>query len=232
MIITIDGPTASGKSTVARELAQQLHLFYIASGLLFRGLAYLLATHKKYTLDTIIDASPNDIQEMFNATLFSYEYDSNGEHIFFHNQEITQHLKSSTVDQLASVLGKNVNARAAILEYIRHLAHAHYIIIDGRDCGSVMFPHAKFKFFLTASLDVRAQRWQQMQKKLGAHITLDEAKKCIAQRDERDSTRDVAPLIVPKDAWIIDSSDKTQQEVVSFIKNVIIENTNTDFLLP
>jgi cytidylate kinase len=222
MIITIDGPSASGKSTVARLVAHELGYFYIASGLIFRGLAYALMHARTYTSDTIAHAQEEDIIYCLSANRFDYRYDApKGEHIIFENEDITSLLKVPAIDVAASVLGTNPIARTYIVECIRALSQHHDIVIDGRDCGSAMFPAAEYKFFLTASLRVRAQRWIALQEKLGKHIPLDQAMTIITERDERDKMRSIAPLHVPQGAHTIDSSAMNAKEVVATIFHVI-----------
>jgi cytidylate kinase len=218
MIITIDGPSASGKSTIARSVARELSYFYIASGMIYRGLAYMLINKHGYTPDTIGTAKEHDVAYCLSFEQFAYDYDQQtGEHIIVGGTDITGLLKSPIIDSAASVLGTNAMARGHILQAIRRIADSHDIVIDGRDCGSAMFPYAQHKWFLTASLPVRAQRWQSMQQQLGKKISLEQAKNIIAVRDERDTTREIAPLVVPVGACIIDSSDMSPEQVIHTI---------------
>jgi len=223
MIITIDGPTASGKSTVARKIAQEEGFFYIASGILFRALGHLLIKEYDYAPTAVDHATEQEIKELLVSPQFKYVYNNSGEHVIFKGAEITHALKNSDIDSAASILGTNMDARHALLDFQRNLALNHsVIIIDGRDCGSVVFPHADFKFFLTASLEVRAKRWQSLQKNLGHNMSLDEAQTFIASRDKRDSERCIAPLIIPEGAIFIDSSDMDQQKVISQILEKLV----------
>lgn len=218
MVITIDGPSASGKSTVARAVAQQLNYFYIASGTIYRGLAYVLMHARGYTQNTIAHVQESDVIYCFDGSRFSYEYNAHkNEHIIFEGVDITYALKSPLVDSGASLIGTNPMVRAQIVQLIRALAQQHDIVIDGRDCGSIMFPSAEHKFYLTASLAVRAARWQSLQATLGKNSSLDQALQSIAMRDERDSSRAIAPLKIPDGACVIDSSDKDVQEVIRTI---------------
>jgi len=212
-IITIDGPTASGKSTIARMLAKELNYYYVCSGLLYRALAYLLINHYGYTESTVTHVEPKDIAACFEPEKFMYLYDAqHGERIIFDNEDITGYLKDSFIDRIASI--------TSVSEYVRHfvtllqhsLAADHNIVIDGRDTGSTVFPHADVKFFLTASVEVRAQRWLQDQHKRGHHFVLQEAVDKIVDRDRRDMQRAVAPLIIPEGAIIVDNSNFTLQQ--------------------
>lgn len=218
MIITIDGPSASGKSTVARAVAKELHYFYIASGTIYRGLAYALMHLRGYSQETIAHVQEPDVMFCLDSARFVYTYDSSdNDRIILQGIDITIHLKSPAVDAGASLIGTNGIVREHILRFIQALAKHHDIVIDGRDCGSVMFPSADYKFYLDASVLVRAQRWQAMQAKLKKNISLDQAVEITTERDERDSKRSLAPLRVPHGASVIDSSYLAAQEVVSLI---------------
>lgn len=225
MIITIDGPTASGKSTIARSLAQQLGYMHINSGLLFRALAYVLYNkvadhHKQMSIELFKEALNEDhafleVHAIENACKrFSYLFTSGaGSEILLCGKPITDLLKNPKIDQAASLIGTHVSVRQVLLDYQRTLANDYNIVADGRDCGTVVFPHADYKFFLTASLDVRASRLGRAEGTL--HHSFEETKKAIVERDARDSQRSLAPLMPASDSYIIDSSHMTVQEVIT-----------------
>lgn len=221
MIITIDGPTASGKSTVARAVAHKLSIYYLCSGLLFRGLAYILLHQKKYTLDTIQLVSKNDIMAIMDPTLFEYRYKNGKEQILFDGHDITRELKNSIIDKASSLLSINHEVRTILVEYQRFLAQKKSVVVDGRDTGSIVFPDAEYKFFLTASLEERGARWQKDQKKRNAMFTLEQAIDKVNERDIRDAQRAIAPLIVPHNAIIIDSTELSIDDVVNSIMKEI-----------
>lgn len=222
MIITIDGPTASGKSTVARLLASKLGYYYIASGFLFRGLAYLLIHNKGYTLDTIASPSSQDVEYILDEQRFIYRYTSeNAEQVFFENREISQFLKDSIIDTASSLVSTNVLVRELLCDFQRKLAQKYNVVVDGRDTGSLVFPYAEYKFFLTADIGVRASRWQLLQKKRGFNVTLEEAIKIISERDKRDAERTVGPLVVPQGALVIDNSEMDVQQTADEMIKVI-----------
>ncbi len=221
MIVTIDGPTASGKSTVARELAKRLGITYINSGLLFRALAYLAET-KHLTLNS---ESLNHILTLGKESILRYCYtQEQGAQVFYQDEDITPLLKTPSMDQLASKIALDPQVREVIALYQQKLAQTHSVIAEGRDCGTVIFPQADYKFYITASLDVRAQRWQKDQEKKGAHYTLKESKHFVEERDTRDSERSLAPLAIPVGAQVIDTSTMTIGQVIdtclAFIKQM------------
>lgn len=222
MIVTIDGPTASGKSTVARLLAHELGYYYLASGLLFRALAYLLVKEKGYT--SILLASPHeaDIIQYLNSSDFMYTYDSiQQEQIYYKNRQLTFHLKTPEIDQAASILSTNALVREHFMRMQRRIAEQHDIVADGRDCGSVVFPDADVKFYLTAANTVRAKRWFEDQKKKGLTFSLEQAEQGIEARDRRDMSREVAPLKVPDNAIILDNSVHNLHEMAMVMKSYV-----------
>lgn len=244
VIITIDGPAASGKSTIARGLARTLGYYYLCSGLLYRALGYLLVTQRGYTIENVHQLKQSDIDYCFDPKKFLYNYDQEkGEHIFFMSHsyfstngvpngkqrnwgnDITPYLKDKAIDQIASVISTNTLVRHALTQLQHAIASEYNIVADGRDVGSVIFPHAEHKFFITAAIEVRAQRWQQDQKKYGNNFSLQEAIARITDRDERDKNRTVAPLVVPAGAIIIDTSDITVEQVIEIMMHTIENNS-------
>lgn len=207
MIITIDGPSASGKSTIAQLLAQHNTMYYINSGYLYRAYAYVMNTE------------PLTTHEQFLAHI-KYEY-INSPRVFWHSVDITHFLKTPEIDRLSSQISGIQEVRPLITSLQRKLARHHDIVIDGRDCGTVVFPNAEVKFFLTASVEVRARRWQHMQLRHGHLITLEEAIRLIAERDIRDSTRHIAPLTQPVDAILVDSTHLSIEEVCATMQPYI-----------
>lgn len=226
MIITIDGPTASGKSTIARMLAKELGYYYVCSGLLYRALAYLLINNYGYTESTVAHVDPKDIAACFDQDKFVYLYDvDQRERIVFDNEDITPYLKDSFIDRITSITSVNEYVRHFVTVLQHSLAKDHDIVIDGRDTGSAVFPHAEVRFFLTASLEVRAQRWLTDQNnKHGHHFTLEQAMEKVADRDKRDMERALAPLIIPNGGIVVDNSDltleQTFQEMLAHVKAV------------
>ena len=214
MIVTIDGPVASGKSTVGRLLAQRLRYFYICSGYLYRAMAYVLTTYYGYNEKTIANPTDEDLSLCCDPAKLVYFYEGSQEKIFFNGRDITAYLKDSFVDKITALISINQSVREYVMRMQHTLANEHDCVIDGRDVGSNVFPQAEVKFFLTASVQVRAQRWLLDQKKIGHFFSLEKAIAQITDRDERDKTRKIAPLVIPTDAYIVDSSTMTIEQVV------------------
>ncbi len=239
MIITIDGPVASGKSTVAIALAKELNIYYLHTGLLYRAVAYLLIKkfskdkQQSLTLQSLV--SQNISLEEFSSWVdkitleqiefikkIVYDYGEKGAYIFFEEEDITQYLHDKSLDQPASIVSSNAIVRDALLDTQRNVATRYDVVADGRDCGSVIFPDADYKFFLTASLQVRAQRAMLDANRGVMGKDMEKVKVGLEQRDARDRKRKVAPLTVPKNSILIDNSNLTFNETVkkflSFIK--------------
>jgi cytidylate kinase len=216
MIITIDGPVASGKSTIGKLLAKNLGAYYIYTGLLYRALAYLLMRDYGYTLFSIHNPNEKDIDTLLDPKRYAYRYsDSDGEQIWFDQKNITELLKNPTTDQAASIVSTNPYVRAELNKMQREIANQPMVVIDGRDAGSVVFPQADYKFFLTADPQERAYRWQMQQRQKGNTISFEQAIQFLQERDRRDSQRAIAPLIVPDGAQMINTTAMSIDEVVA-----------------
>ncbi len=222
MIITIDGPTASGKSSVARMLARDLSCYYLYSGLLYRALGYLLVRDYDYTLAQLAEPELTHMQAVLCDDGCVYQYDEHrGAQIFSYGESITHYLKTPEVDRYAYTVSADPQARAEILQFQRTLAQHHTIIADGRDCGTVVFPHAEHKFFLTADPAVRTRRWQLDQVRAGKEISFAESLAALHARDGSDVTRQHSPLIPAPDAQIIDNSELDLLQTLALFKQII-----------
>lgn len=225
MIITIDGPTASGKSTIGRLVAQRLGFYYVNSGLFYRALAYLLLDQKGYSQDALVAPDMKDVQELLDTTHFRYHYDADlKEQILFDKEDITSYLHDDRISQAASIVSTYPPVRDEINAFIRRLSQNHNLIVDGRDAGTVIFPHADMKFFLTASLDTRVARLLRTEERLGNTHTSAQALEMITQRDQRDKEREVAPLVIPDDARVVDNSDMSRDQTLGTILELIRKN--------
>jgi cytidylate kinase len=224
MIITIDGPVASGKSTIARILAKKLGYYYVYSGILYRALGYILVHEYEYTDAMLHTLDHAHVQACFDPRYFTYMYDQKtNERVLFKGVDITSQLKTAAIDLVSSAISKDLFVRHTVTQLQRSIAAHADVVVDGRDTGSVVFPHAECKFFLTASIEVRARRWAGQQAHQGNYVTQHQAQKIIGDRDRRDMHREYSPLVVPQGAVIIDSSDlnvdQTVEQMMDVIKN-------------
>lgn len=222
MIITIDGPVASGKSTVSRILADKLGFYYLCSGLLYRAVAYLLVNRCGYTPATLTAIHIEDIKLCTDSTKLRYEYDMlSQERVFFDNDDITFYLKDKFIDHITSIVSVNKDVRSAVTSMQREIASHYDIVTDGRDVGSVVFPDAQVKFFVTASVAVRAERWRKDQERYDNYVSAQEAIQLITERDNRDKNRTIAPLIIPDNAIVIDTSLLNVEQTIMKMKESI-----------
>lgn len=213
MIITLDGPAASGKSTIARLLARSLGYYYLYSGLIYRAYAYILLTEYDFTRADLTTITQDDITVITPDIRYAYTAQE-GEKVFWRSIDITQHLTTAQISNAASIASTHAFVRNEINTLLQTIAAHHSIIADGRDMGSVVFKDADYKFYLTASLPVRAQRWMDSQLKLGNNYTLQQAHAIIQERDDRDMGRSCAPLHITADAQVIDSSALTIEQTL------------------
>ena len=141
-------------------------------------------------------------------------YDIATGHVLCAGKNLTQNLKNKTIDAASSIVSTNQQVRTALLKIQRACGQRFDLVAEGRDVGSIVFPDAALKFFLTASVPIRAQRWRADQEKKGNQFSLDEATNIISERDKRDSERSVAPLVKPEGAALIDNSKLNLQATV------------------
>lgn len=215
MIITIDGPSASGKSTLARLLAQEFNCYYLYSGLLYRALAYA-ALQYQIDIEHITES-----QGVLLMKQLIYTYNGT-EQILFNHEDITTQLHTSVIDDAASRISALPHVRIALDAWQKKIVQQHNnIIVDGRDSGSVVFPHAQLKLFIDVPLDVRAQRWIIKQRGMGKQYSLEQAMELLSKRDTRDTHRVLAPLIIPAQAVVVENGG-TLQETIFYIKQLIV----------
>ena len=219
MIITIDGPAASGKSTIAKLLAEKLGYYYLYTGMLYRAVAYIALQELHKSIDDLQSLDGDEIKFVSNIT---YKYVNGQPKIFFNNEDISTQLFTSDISEASSVISADKNIRKALIDIQRNVSKQYDIITEGRDCGSNVFPNADYKFFLTADLKVRAQRAFHDSRRKNTKLTLQQIEESLNNRDKRDRERKIAPLVVPKGAIIIDNSELTLEETldkfISYIK--------------
>lgn len=222
MVITIDGPTASGKSSVAQLLAHKLNMYYLNTGMLYRALAYVLMRHCGYTLEQLDAINPKDITFSLDPELLHYQYQNGKVKILFKNEDVTSYLKMSEIDRASSLVSAQPLVRKELMSFQRWFGTQYDVVADGRDTGSVVFPNADYKFYLSASLESRAVRWQADRVKQGEAFTVEQSRQAINERDERDRTRKISPLMIALGAHVIDNStldlDQTALLLLSYIQ--------------
>ena len=203
-VVTIDGPSGSGKGTIAAGLAERLGWHRLDSGALYRCVG-LAASRKRVALTDV---------EGLAAMARELDLILNGETIRLEGDDVSAAIRSESAGQAASTVAALPAVRLALLERQRAFAVAPGLVADGRDMGTVVFPDAEFKVFLTASAEERARRRHKQLKEKGISVSLRDLSKGIGDRDERDSSREVAPLRPAEDARVLDSTDRSPQEVI------------------
>ena len=212
-VIAIDGPTGSGKGTISRELARTLGWHLLDSGALYRLVALVAAEE-----GIMIDDSEHLAEA---AASMNIDFSSAGgdEQIFLRGKDVTALLRTEEHGAAASQVAAQPPVRTVLLERQRAFAQAPGLVADGRDMGSVVFPDALLKVFLTASPTERARRRHNQLKEKGIDVSLPALSREIAERDERDSKRRVAPLKPADGARILDSTGMTPDQVVERVRS-------------
>ena len=211
-VVTIDGPSASGKGSLAREIARTFNLSILDSGSLYRLYAYFAEEGMKSELIS------GAIQE--NVEFKIYKNDLIIMHL---DNDITDNLRSEKIAVLASEMSSKEEVRNALFDIQRSFYNERGLVADGRDMGTVVFKEAKLKIFLTASAKVRAKRRYLELQNRGQEVNMLALIADIEQRDLKDSSRELSPLLPADDAHIIDSSEMSLEDVISFAKNLVKE---------
>jgi len=211
-VITIDGPSASGKGSLAREIAKTYNLSILDSGSLYRLYAYFIEQGMKSEL--ISSAIQDNIKfKISNEDLM----------IMNLQNDITNNLRSESIAALASELSSKEEVRNALFDIQRSFYNDKGLVADGRDMGTVVFKEAKLKIYLTASAKVRAKRRYLELQNRGQEVNMPALIADIEQRDLKDSSRELSPLLPADDAHVIDSSEMSLEDVISFTKNLVKE---------
>lgn len=209
--VAIDGPAGAGKSTIAKLVAKEKGYVYVDTGAMYRGLAI-------HFLENGIEAEEKEkIAEACKNADVTIRYEDGQQQVYLNGKNITAKLREEAVGNMASKSSAIPEVRAKLLELQRELARKEDVIMDGRDIGTCVLPDADVKVFLTASVETRAKRRYDELVEKGVACDLEEIARDIAERDERDSTREIAPLKQAEDAVLVDSSYMTIEEVVAAI---------------
>lgn len=217
IIITIDGPSGVGKGTISKMLAKKLALNYLDSGAIYRAAAWAV-NFKHFDIKDL-----EGLQQFLQELPLSFEYCNEAQDykIICFQQDISERIRSEACGMHASKLSAIPEVRAALLELQRSFAKTPGLVTDGRDMGTVVFPQANTKIFLTANTEERAKRRVLQLQKKGIDANLDAVKLDMMARDQRDLSRSVAPLKPAEDAVVVDTTakniDQVFQEVLSHI---------------
>ena len=209
-VVTIDGPSASGKGELAKSIAHHFDFKLLDSGILYRLFAYFF--NLNLSNQEIAAKINNEISFKLKEEIFK---------IFYQNEDITTHLRSEDIAKVASKLSSQKEVRESLFLIQRNFYDEKGLVADGRDMGTVVFKDAKLKIFLTASPEVRAKRRYLELQNRGQEVNMPALIADIEERDLKDSSRELSPLLPADEAHIIDSSDMSLEEVFSITKNLV-----------
>ena len=206
--IAIDGPAGAGKSSVAKALAKRLGCIYLDTGAMYRAVTWF-AMQEQVPLE---DAPA--MEALLEKIQLEFKEEPEGQHLYCNGVDITEAIRTTEISANVSAVTMLPSVREAMVAQQQKIAADCDVLMDGRDIGTTVLPDARYKFFLTASLEERARRRCLELQQKGIAVDLEQMKHDIALRDEKDSKRAVSPLVQAADAERIDTSDMTLEEVV------------------
>ena len=209
-VITIDGPSASGKGALSRRVANNFGFHILDSGLLYRLFGYFI--NLEFSSEEIAKKIKNEVHFSFENEIIN---------VIFENIDITDNLRTEKIAKIASKMSSNSEVRGSLFNIQRNFYIEGGLVADGRDMGTVVFRDAKLKIFLTASPEIRAKRRYLELQNLGQEVNMPALIADIEERDLKDSSRKLSPLIPADEAYVIDSSDMSLEEVFSFTENLV-----------
>ncbi len=220
VVVTIDGPAGAGKSSVAKQLARRLGYRLLDTGAIYRAVALTAArAGTPWTDGAACAVIARDLD-------ISYDFVGDKNHVFLTGEDVSAAIRTPEISQGASQVSAHPEVRAALLELQRRLGAGGGVVVEGRDTGTVVFPSAQAKFFLTANDEERARRRVAELEASGTTVELAATLAEIRERDHRDASRDVAPMVPAADAVIVDSSTQTLAQVVESLARQVEERAS------
>ncbi|MCC7331066.1 MAG: (d)CMP kinase [Flavobacteriales bacterium] len=225
IVIAIDGYSSCGKSTLAKQLAKELGYVYIDTGAMYRAVAYYADSCGYFDSNSL---AVTELIKDLPKILISFRYNSSLEksETILNGQNIEQHIRSIKISNYVSKIAQIKEVRLKLIELQRAMGKEKGIVMDGRDIGSVVFPDAELKLFMTASPEIRAQRRYDELVAKGEKVTFEEVFSNIILRDNDDTTRSENPLIKASDAVVIDNSELTQVEQFEITLKMALSKIN------
>jgi len=220
LVIAIDGPAASGKSTTSKIVAKRLGYLYVDTGAMYRAITLKVLQHK-IKLD-----QQEEIDRLAEKTKIRLEQGEDELKVFLDNQDVTKAIRSQAVTKAVSAVSMRRKVRDVLVREQRRMGQRGGVVLEGRDIGTVVFPDADLKIFMIADVEERANRRQKDLKKEGVDVPLDQLIKEIRERDRKDSGREISPLRKAKGALVLDTSHMTITEQADLIVNRAIELIN------
>jgi CMP/dCMP kinase len=215
IVIAIDGPSGAGKSTVARLLAERLGYLYIDTGAMFRAVALAV---KRASIPPEDDIS---MEEICKGLEISFKRVDSQYRVLANGEDITEDIRSPEISLLTSMISTKKTVRDVLLLEQRRMGRSGNVVLEGRDIGSVVFPDAEVKFFLSATAEERGKRRFLELKAKGENVTLENTVNEVIERDNQDEQRQYAPLRMATDAILIDSTGQTINEVLDCMEKYV-----------
>lgn len=221
-IVTIDGPSGAGKSTISKLLAAKLHFTYLDTGAMYRAVGLQV---ERSGLDLEAEKSREKLVKLLDILNLALAPGEEGQEtrVFLHGEDVSDAIRTPEMAMVASRVSADPEVRKKLTEMQRALGNKGAIVAEGRDMGTIVFPDAMYKFFLDATPAERAQRRQKQLLEQGQRLEYEELLAQIRKRDRDDSSRSLAPLKPAPDAVVIDSSQMSIDEVVSFMLKAVHE---------
>lgn len=217
--IAIDGPAGAGKSSICRRLAEELHYLHVDTGAIYRAVGlYMLRRHKN-------PADPAEVLPLLPQVKIDLQFVEGEQRILLNGEDVSEAIRLPEASAAASAVSALPEVRAYLLEQQRSLARQHDVIMDGRDIGTVVLPHATIKIYLTAAPEERARRRWLQQRSKGIGESYEEVLAAVKKRDYDDSHRAAAPLCRAEDAWLCDSTHLDFEETVAAMLAYIRQKT-------
>lgn len=216
--IAIDGPAGAGKSSIAKALSKRLGYIYIDTGAMYRAVALF------FLENNVSDGTDSRIESLLDKLEISIKYEDGAQKVILNGEDVTGKLRLEEIGKLASKFSAIGSVREKLVALQRKLAQKENVVMDGRDIGTVVLPNADLKIYLSASSKVRAKRrYLELLEKGQTDLDINDIEDEIIKRDEADMNREISPLKQADDAYYLDSSDMTLEEVVSKILSMVKE---------
>ena len=216
--IAIDGPAGAGKSSIAKALSKRLGYIYIDTGAMYRAVALF------FLENNVADGTDSRIESLLDKREISIKYEDGAQKVILNGEDVTGRLRLEEIGKLASKFSAIGSVREKLVALQRKLAQKENVVMDGRDIGTVVLPNANLKIYLSASSKVRAKRrYLELLEKGQTDLDINDIEDEIIKRDEADMNREISPLKQADDAYYLDSSDMTLEEVVSKILSMVKE---------
>ncbi len=216
--IAIDGPAGAGKSSIAKALSKKLGYIYIDTGAMYRAVALF------FLENDVKEGTDSRIESLLEKLEISIKYEDGAQKVILNGEDVTGKLRLEEIGKLASKFSAIGSVREKLVALQRKLAQKENVVMDGRDIGTVVLPNADLKIYLSASSKVRAKRrYLELLEKGHTDLDINEIEDEIIKRDEADMNREISPLKQADDAYYLDSSDMTLEEVVSKILSMVKE---------